>query len=79
MKKRFTEEQIIGFLREAEVGLPVKELCLHTEARLQVKRRKRKKVPVTDRHLLSRPQAANQVWSTDSCLIAQLKDAGSRA
>jgi len=27
MKKRFTEEQIIGFLREAEVGLPVKELC----------------------------------------------------
>ena len=27
MKKRFTEEQIIGFLREAEIGLPVKELC----------------------------------------------------
>ena len=27
MKKRFTEEQIIGFLREAEVGLPVKKLC----------------------------------------------------
>ena len=27
MKKRFTDEQIIGFLREAEVGLPVKELC----------------------------------------------------
>ena len=27
MKKRFTEEQIIGFLGEAEVGLPVKELC----------------------------------------------------
>ncbi|WP_363160514.1 transposase, partial [Thiobacillus sp.] len=26
MKKRFTEEQIIGFLREAEAGLPVKEL-----------------------------------------------------
>lgn len=25
MKKRFSEEQIIGFLREA--GLPVKELC----------------------------------------------------
>lgn len=27
MKKRFSEEQIIGFLREAESGLPVKELC----------------------------------------------------
>lgn len=27
MKKRFSEEQIIGFLREAEAGLPVAELC----------------------------------------------------
>lgn len=27
MKKRFTEEQIIGFLKEAESGLPLKELC----------------------------------------------------
>lgn len=27
MKKRFTEEQIIGFLQEAESGVPVKELC----------------------------------------------------
>jgi putative transposase len=26
-KKRFTEEQIIGFLREADAGLAVKELC----------------------------------------------------
>ena len=27
MKKRFSEEQIIGFLREAEAGLPIKDLC----------------------------------------------------
>ena len=27
MKKRFTEAQIVGFLREADAGVPVKELC----------------------------------------------------
>ena len=27
MKKRFSEEQIIGFLHEADAGLPIKELC----------------------------------------------------
>ena len=27
MKKRFSEEQIIGFLKEADRGVPVKELC----------------------------------------------------
>ncbi len=27
MKKRFSEEQIIGFLREADKGVPVKDLC----------------------------------------------------
>ncbi len=27
MKKRFTDEQIIEFLKEAEAGAPVKELC----------------------------------------------------
>ena len=26
MKKRYSEKQIIGFLREAEAGMPVKEL-----------------------------------------------------
>ena len=27
MKKRFSEEQIVGFLKDAEAGMPVKELC----------------------------------------------------
>lgn len=26
-KSRFSEEQIIGFLKQAEAGMPVKELC----------------------------------------------------
>ena len=27
MKKRYTEEQIIGFLREADAGVAIVELC----------------------------------------------------
>ena len=27
LKKRFSEEQIIGFLQQAEAGIPIKELC----------------------------------------------------
>lgn len=27
MKKRFSEAQIIGFLKEADAGMPIKELC----------------------------------------------------
>jgi len=27
VRKRFSEEQIIGFLREAEAGMAVKDLC----------------------------------------------------
>jgi transposase InsO family protein len=38
---------------------------LYAEEKLQVKRRKRKKVPVRERQPLIRPQAANEVWSMD--------------
>ena len=38
---------------------------LYAEAGLQVRRRRRKKVPVADRQPLGRPLSANQVWSMD--------------
>jgi transposase InsO family protein len=38
---------------------------LYQEAKLQVRRRKRKKVPVSERQPLARPTAANEVWSMD--------------
>jgi len=38
---------------------------LYQEAKLQVRRPKRKKVPVGDRQPLLRPRRANEVWSMD--------------
>lgn len=38
---------------------------LYAQEKLQVCRRKRKKVPVSDRQPLGRPSAANRVWSMD--------------
>ena len=38
---------------------------LYAEARLQVKRRRRKKVPLPDRQPLLRPRSVNEVWSAD--------------
>ena len=38
---------------------------LYTEARLQIRRRRRKKIPAADRQPLARPQAPNEVWSAD--------------
>src|SRR5476651_1534206 len=38
---------------------------LYAEARLQVKRRRRKKIPLADRQPLLRPQQCNEVWSAD--------------
>ena len=38
---------------------------LYRHARLQVRRRKRKKVPIGERQPLLRPGSANQVWSMD--------------
>ena len=33
MKKRFSDEQVVGFLREAEAGVAVKDLCRTTVER----------------------------------------------
>ena len=38
---------------------------LYTEARLQLKRRRRKQIPRADRQPLVRPERRNQVWSAD--------------
>jgi transposase InsO family protein len=38
---------------------------LYALEKLQIKRRRRKKVPLADRHPLVRPEAANEVWSMD--------------
>jgi len=53
-------------LRQAGLQVNYKRVeRLYQEAKLQVRRRKRKKVPVGDRQPLLRPTAANQVWSMD--------------
>ena len=38
---------------------------LYAEAGLQVRKRKRERIPQADRHPLQRPMTANQVWSMD--------------
>ena len=56
------------YLKLRQAGQPVNHKRverLYTEAGLQVRKRWRKKVPVSDRQPLGRPMAANQVWSMD--------------
>jgi putative transposase len=38
---------------------------LYAAEKLQIKRRRRKKVPITDRQPLERPEAPNEAWSMD--------------
>ena len=38
---------------------------LYAQAGLQVKKRKRKKIPLDERHLLERQSAINQMWPMD--------------
>jgi transposase InsO family protein len=55
-------------LKLKQDGIPVnykRVERLYQEAKLQVRRRKRKKVPVAERQPLLRPTRANEVWSMD--------------
>lgn len=56
------------YLKLRQSGLRVNHKLvdrLYAEEELQIKRRKRKKVPVGDRQPLLRPDQADQVWSMD--------------
>ena len=62
MKKRYTEEQIIGFLREADAGMPVKDLCRRhgfSEARYYLWRSKYGGMDVSDAKRLKALETEN--------------------
>lgn len=64
--KRYGVGMIYLKLRQAGVLVNYKRVeRLYQDAELQVRRRKRKKVPVGERQPLFRPLAANEVWSMD--------------
>lgn len=62
MKKRFTEAQIIGFLKEADTGVAVRELCRRhgfSEASYYVWRSKFGGMEVSDAKRLKALEAEN--------------------
>ena len=64
--RRYGAGMIYLKLRQAGVVVNHKRVDrLYAEAGLQVRKRKRKKIPMAHRQPLGRPQAANQVWSMD--------------
>ena len=64
--RRYGAEMIYLKLRQAGEQVNHKRVeRLYTLEKLQVRRRRRKKIPVGDRQPLIRPSAANEVWSMD--------------
>ncbi len=64
--RRYGAAMIYLKLRQSGVRANHKRVeRLYTEAKLQVRRRRRKKVPVLERQPLARPQQPNDVWSAD--------------
>lgn len=75
MKKRFTEEQIIGFLNEAEAGVLVKDLCRKhgfSDAAFYGWRTKFRRMKVEEakrlrplRKMYGPPRICKALWSVD--------------
>lgn len=64
--KRYGAEMIYWKLRQAGHRINHKRVDrLYALEKLQVRRRRRKKIPPSDRQPLIRPGAANEVWSMD--------------
>jgi transposase InsO family protein len=64
--RRYGAEMIYLKLRQAGELVNHKRVeRLYTLEKLQVRRRRRKKIPVSERQPLMRPGAANEVWSAD--------------
>jgi len=62
VKKRYSEEQIIGFLREVDAGIPVKDLCRRhgfSEASYYLWRSKFGGMSVSDARRLKELEAEN--------------------
>ena len=62
MKKRFTEEQIIGFLKQAQAGVAIKDLCRKngfSDATFYTWRRKFGGMEVSDAKRLRELEAEN--------------------
>ena len=58
-KSRFTDEQIVGFLKQAEAGLPVKELCRFSDATFYKWRARFGGMEASDARMLREVQAEN--------------------
>ena len=64
--RRYDDGMIYLKLRQAGELINHKRVeRLYAQAGLQAKKRKRKKIPLSERHPLERPTMANQVWSMD--------------